>query len=80
MFKVTTVATIKSDNSVAITAKAKGKQATLKVTSATPERFAEAAATVLRKLDTVPSAADILSCTDTEDTELNIRTMVFAIA
>lgn len=78
MFKVNVTSTISTTGNK-VTAKAKGKQVTLVTTDAlTPNDFAEAAAQVLRKLDTVPTPADVLSAVDTE-TESGVG-MVFSIA
>lgn len=78
MFKVNVTANVSATGNK-VTAKAKGKQVTLSVADAlTPNDFAEAAAQVLRKLDKVPSAADILSAADT-DTDSGVG-MVFTVA
>lgn len=66
MFKVNVTSTITATGNK-VTAKAKGKQVTLSITDAlTPSDFAEAAAQVLRKLDKVPSAADVLSAAEAD--------------
>lgn len=72
MFKVTTSTVTNADGSRKVVAKGKGKQVTLAgfLGTPSPERHAEAAAQVLRKLDTVPQPSDIISCEQVGDTFL----------